>query len=126
MAVRLLGGEAHAFSQRREQVNSNMDLQKQLRRKYIEEVVKEWMKRNPDIYEDWKRHATFMRKTKVNVWGAEAKGEMHQRFRHLCTVPRDLWNILDRNLDNPRFCEELEEAAWFAKTFKKLAPHDKT
>jgi len=104
---------------------------KKLRRQFIKQIVEDWKKKNPVKYKDAIEHAKFMRKAKVNVFGTEkyspAKGQhIGEQLRHIVSLPRELFDLLNKALDNPKFMEEEDEVTWFCKTFPEFKGHEKT
>ena len=88
------------------------------RKKFIEDVINTYIKNHPGEYREVlksiKTKRTVMSDADLGKFADDKTSRAKYRF------PSGLFNALDLSLDNPRFLEEKEEDAWFAKKFNQF------
>jgi len=92
--------------------------EKEYRRKLIEAIVEEYIKRFPLEYMAVCHSVKIQRKLKKDKWGLTDKDSAYMRWT--LRIPARLFKILDRQLQNPRFLEEQSEIDWFKKRFREF------
>jgi len=95
-----------------------MELTKQQRQKFIENCIKEFIKKFPVEYMAVCESVKKQKKAKKDVFGLVDKDSAYMRWT--LRIPTPLFNILKRNLHNPDFLETNEEINWFKKTFSQF------
>jgi len=98
-------------------------IEKQFRRKFIEEVVAGFIKRFPYDYKVICRSVKEQRKLKKDEWGLTDKDSEYIRWP--LRLPAKLFNILDRKLSNPRFLDDQSEIDWFKERFSEFRVSEK-
>lgn len=94
-----------------------------VRRKFISDIISNWIAKNPAFFENWKKIKDAKIKVQKDAYGTIR--EAGQRGfdtvgmieRLIWTIPEPIYNQLEVALENPRFCEMPDEEQWFIKNF---------
>lgn len=100
-----------------------MELTKKQRKQFIEECVKEFIKKFPIDYMAICESVKKQRKLKKDKWGLTDKDSEYMRWT--LRIPAKLFKILDNKLIQPRFLEEQWEIDWFKETFPQFRVSEK-
>lgn len=99
-----------------------MLLTKKQRKQFVEECVKEFIKKFPIEHKLICESVKQQRKLKIDKWGSDKDSAT---FRWTIRMPKRLFTIIDKKLENPRFLEEQWEIDWFKKTFPEYRVSDR-
>src|SRR3990167_7723808 len=99
------------------------EITKQLRRKVISSLIKNYVSKNPLAMEDFFATSKAMRQQNKNKW-AEWEGD-DMVVSHMADFPEDLWKQIESVIGfTPRFLGTFDERAWFAREFPKFMMRD--
>ena len=99
-----------------------MELTKEQRKQFIEECVKQFIKKFPVEHKLICQSVQKQRRLKMDKWGSDKDSAT---FRWTIRMPKRLFNIIDKKLTNPRFLEKQWEIDWFKKVFSMYRVSEK-
>ena len=91
--------------------------QNALRKKFITDIVTNWINKNPDVFATWKIQKKIRMENNNSKFGELKGNQVDMIERIVWSMPAELLKQLDYGLENPQFCETREEEKWFVKNF---------